>query len=196
VDILLRLFALAATGLFLLATAVMLLTFRRARRVTAVGLLVPALLSLAILALYCVLLGAAPSTAMFLVAFATGGALGSAWARTHRLFRGRDGAVRSQANIWYLAVWAAVLALNQFAVLAAGRSSRVLVGLLVLSTGIAVGNALVLLGRLHRLPASVLGVALLAAGSAGADDVLLLLPRNFDVTPIGGWGERGGSGRD
>jgi len=194
VDLLLRLFALAATGLFLLATAVMLRTFRRARRVTAASLLVPALLSLAILVLYCVLLRAAPSVAWFLVSFVAGGALGSVWARTHRLFRGRDGAVRSQANIWYLAVWAAVLSLNQLAVLAAGRGSRVLVGLLVFATGIAAGNAIALFRRLRRLPAAAaLGVGLLAMGAAsGADDVLLLLPRNFDVTPIGGWGERGG----
>jgi hypothetical protein len=192
VDLLLRLFALAATGLFLLATAVMLLTFRRARRVTSASLLVPAVLSLAILALYCVLLGAAPSAAMFLASLVLGAALGSIWARTHQLFRGRDGAVRSQANIWYLAVWAGVLVLNQLIVLAAGRGSRVLVGLLVFATGIAAGNTLVLLRRLRRLrAAAALAIGLLAAGGvAGADDVLLLLPRNFDVRPIGGWGER------
>ena len=160
-DLLLRLFALLATGVFLLAVLLVLLTFRRARRVTAAGLLVPVGMSLAVLALYCAILGATPRAVWVVVGLIGGGAAGALWARTHRLFRGGDGAVRSRANLWYLAVWASVLALNQLVAVVAGRSSRVLVGLLVFSTGIALGNGLALLRRLRRLRAVALALAVL-----------------------------------
>jgi len=97
------------------------------------------------------------------------------WARTHRLFRGRDGAVRSQANIWYLAVWAAVL--SSTARRARGRrGSRVLVGLLVFATGIAAGNAIALFRRLRR-PAAAAAWAWASSqwSRVRSDDVLLLL---------------------
>ena len=146
-DLLLRLFAIAATAVFLLAVLLVLLTFRRARRVTTAGLLVPVGMSLVVLALYCAILGATPSAAWLLAGLVAGALVGMLWARTHRLFRGADGAVRSRANLWYLVVWAVVLALNQLVVLAAGHASTVLVGLLVFSTGIAAGNGLALLRR-------------------------------------------------
>ena len=186
-DLLLRLVAIAATFVFLAATGLMLLTFRRARRVTTASLLVPVLVSAAILVLYCVFLRASPSAGWLATALVAGAALGAIWARSHTLFRARDGGVRSQASLWYLAVWAAVLALNQLVVLAAGHASTVLVGLLVFSTGIAAGNGLALLRRVRILKAA-LALGLVALGlAAGADDVLLLLPRAFDVKPVGGW---------
>ena len=194
-DLLLRLVAIAATFVFLAATAVMLLTFRRARRVTTASLLVPVLVSAAILVLYCVFLRATPSVGWLATALATGAALGATWARSHTLFRARDGGVRSRASLWYLGVWAAVLTLNQLVVLAAGHASTVLVGLLVFSTGIAAGNGLMLLRRVRILKAAA-ALALAALGSAaGADDVLLLLPREFDVKPTRGWSRNGSDER-
>ena len=169
-DLLLRLVAIVATFVFLAATALMLLTFRRARRVTTASLLVPVLVSAAILVLYCVFLRATPSAGWLLTDFAAGAALGAVWARTHTLFRTRDGGVRSRASLWYLAVWAAVLTLNQLVVLAAGRASTVLVGLLVFSTGIAAGNGLALVRRARILRAAValaLGLTALGVGSRG-----------------------------
>jgi hypothetical protein len=154
VDLLLRLVAVAATVVFVAATALVLLTFRRARRVTTASLLVPVGMSVAVLMLYALLLGGTPSTGWLLVDLALGTGLGALWARTHRLFRAADGGVRSRANLWYLAVWAAVLALNQLVAVVADRSSRVLVGLLVFATGIALGNGLVLVRRLRRLRAA------------------------------------------
>jgi hypothetical protein len=185
VDLFLRLVAIAATAVFLAATALMLLTFRRARRVTTASLLAPVLVSGAILLLYCALLRAMPSAGWVIASLVAGVVLGVIWARTHTLFRTSDGGIRSRASLWYLGAWAGILTLNQLVVLAADRASTVLLGLLVFSTGVAAGNGLSLLRRLRVLrAAATLALGLAASGAlAGADDVLLLLPREFEVQP-------------
>ena len=192
-ELLLRLFGIAATAVFVVSVVVMLLTFRRARRLTTSTLVVPALLSLAILALYGLLLRAMPSAGWVVTSLVAGTAVGAVWARTHAVFRARDGGIRSRGSLWYLAVWAVVLTLNQLVVLVAGRSSPALMGLLVFSTGVAIGNGLGLLRRVQRLKVAVALVAALVAPAAvaGAEEVLLLLPSQFDVRPISGWNQRG-----
>jgi hypothetical protein len=197
VDLLLRLFGIAATAVFVLSVVVMLLTFRRARRLNTSTLVVPALLSLAILVLYGLLLRAMPSAGWMVASLVAGTAIGAVWARTQALFRARDGAIRSRGSLWYLAVWAAVLTLNQLVMLVAGRSSPALMGLLVFSTGVAIGNGLVLLRRVRRLRAAVaLAMVLVApAAVADAEEVLLLLPSQFDVRPISGSSRMGGEMR-
>jgi hypothetical protein len=112
--------------------------------------------SLLVLLLYALLLGATPSIGWLLSGLVVGGLVGALWARTHRLFVA-GGRVRSRANLGFLVVWALVLSLNQLVLLLSDRSSRVLVGLLVLSTGVALGNGIVLLGRLRRLRAALQG---------------------------------------
>jgi hypothetical protein len=97
VDFLLRLVAVGATFVLVAATALMLLTFRRARRVTTASLLVPVGTSVAVLMLSAALLGATPSAGWFLVDLVLGAGLGALWARTHRLFRAQDGGVRAAA---------------------------------------------------------------------------------------------------
>ena len=151
-----KLVSVGATLLFLAGVAMMLLTFRRARTLKTSSLVVPMVVSLLVLLLYGVLLGATPGVGWLLLGLLVGGALGALWARTHRLFVA-GGHVRSQANLWFLAIWALVLSLNQLVLLVSNRSSRVLVGLLVVSTGVALGTGLVLLARFRRLRATVQG---------------------------------------
>jgi len=151
-----KLVSVGATLLFLAGVALMLLTFRRARNLKTSSLVVPMAVSLLVLVLYGAFLGATPSIGWLILGLLFGGVLGALWARTHRLFVA-GGRVRSQANLWFLAIWALVLSLNQLVLLVSNRSSRVLVGLLVLSTGVALGNGFVLLRRFRRLRATVQG---------------------------------------
>lgn len=154
--VVMKLVSVGATLLFLAGVVLMLLTFRRARTLKTSSLVIPMAVSLLVLFLYGVFLGATPSMGWLLLGLVVGGLLGALWARTHRLFVA-GGHVRSQANLWFLAIWALVLSLNQLVLLVSNRSSRVLVALLVVSTGVALGNGLVLLARFRRMRATVQG---------------------------------------
>ena len=187
-DLLLRLVAIAATLVFLAATALMLLTFRRARRVTTASLLVPVLVSAAILVLYCVFLRATPSAGWLVDRPRRGGgARGDLGAHAHPLPRprrrrpqpgeplvpgrlGRRPHPEPAGRCWPPVTprpssWASSSSRPASPPGTAWRSC---------------GGS----GSCER--ALALGLAALGSG-AGADDVLLLLPREFDVKPVSGW---------
>jgi hypothetical protein len=107
-----RLLALASAAAMLLSVALMLLTFRNARSIDAVSMLLALAVSVISTIVSIVLSGAAMSMWLGLIALVAGGAIGGAWAETTLLFVDGE-AVCARGAFWSLAVRAATFALNQ-----------------------------------------------------------------------------------
>lgn len=119
---------------------VMLLTYRKSREIKPGAMGISIGMSLACLTVYAFFLGAGLPNWAWLAGLALGAAAGVGWSRVTPLFR--DGAaVRRAGNIWYLAIWGAIFAANQALILATGRSPAVSMLLLIVGTGLVVGNS-------------------------------------------------------
>lgn len=141
-----RAIALAGLALFCLSVLMMLVTFRRARRLSPFGLAIAALTSVAGTGAFLWLAGTPVATGTAALAVAAGGMIGAGWAVTNLLFVDGD-AVRARGNLWFLAIWGVSLALPQLAALAGGRAPSGMAVVALLGMGLAVGNSLGLIAR-------------------------------------------------
>ena len=145
----LRLVSFAGVGLMLLGVSVMILTFKKAREVAPAAML--ASLAAALTGTFVSLAFAqtVPHRTLVLFALIVGGVLGAVWSRTTLLFV--DGkSIRMRGTIWYLAVWALTLALNQGVAIVTGRTPLATALLALFGAGIAIGNTLGLILRAKK----------------------------------------------
>jgi hypothetical protein len=150
----LRLVSFAGVGLMLFGVAVMILTFKKAREVVPAALLVS--LAAALIGTFVSLAFAqtVPHRTLVLFALIVGGVLGAVWSRTTLLFvDGRS--IRMRGTIWYLAVWALTLALNQSVAIVTGRTPLATALLALFGAGIAIGNTLGLILRARTAKALI-----------------------------------------
>jgi hypothetical protein len=146
--LLLRCIGLIGTTLFVLSVAMMLLTFRKARRLSAWMLVLGASVSLVCTSAFFALTGTSASAAAVVLAAAAGLMVGIGWSLTNLLFV--DGAdVRARGNLWFLAVWGVTLVLPQLAGLTGGRTPYAVAVMSFVGMGLAVGNSLGLQARLR-----------------------------------------------
>jgi hypothetical protein len=155
--LLFRIVGLIGMALFALSIVTMLLTFRKARKLSPWSLLIGAVVSVLCTWLFFALAGAPLSAAAILLAVAAGAMVGVGWSLTNLLFI--DGAtIQARGNIWFLAVWAVSLLMTQAAALAGGKTPYAVALVSFLGMGLAVGNSFGLLARYARarrlLPAS------------------------------------------
>jgi hypothetical protein len=144
--LLFRIIGLIGMALFALSVVMMLLTFRKARRLSPKALLFAAAISVLCTSFFFLLAGSPLSGGAVVIAAAAGAMIGIGWAMTNLLFV--DGElVRARGNLWFLAVWGVSLALPQLAALAGGRTPYALAVMSFLGMGLAVGNSLALLAR-------------------------------------------------
>lgn len=140
------LLGLAGTALLVLSVAVMLLTWRRARRVTAWSQIVPVLVSVVTVAIFVATVPSRTEPVVLLASAAFGVLAGGVWALTDRLST-EGGRVLGTGTPWHLVVWAGVLVVNQAVALVGGRGPAVTMTLLFLSLGLVVGRSGVTLAR-------------------------------------------------
>lgn len=155
---------LAGMVLFALSVAIMLLTFRKARRLSPWMLLTSATISVVCTATFFALAGAPLSRLMVVLATAVGAMVGIGWSLTNLLFVD-GGSVRARGNLWYLAVWGLSLALTQVAALAGGRTPYAVAVVSFIGMGVAVGNSLGLVLRYARAQRLARAAAPVTAGA-------------------------------
>lgn len=148
--LLFKLVSIGSMALLILSIATMLLTFRKKRRITPLPLVIAMLTSLASLGIYSWLLGVRFSPGLVVASLACGTLLGTGWALTTPL-RATKGVVEREGNLWYLAAWGIIFALNQAALLLTGRPPRIAMLLLLLGTGTVLGNSLILIAMFYRV---------------------------------------------
>lgn len=147
--LLFRVVGLIGMALFALSIVTMLLTFRKARKLSPWSLTIGAVVSVLCTWTFFALAGTPLSIAVILLAVAAGAMVGIGWSLTNLLFVEGE-AIRARGNIWFLAVWALSLMMTQAATLA-GRQTPYAVALVsFLGMGLAVGNSLGLLARYAR----------------------------------------------
>lgn len=145
-----RLLSLAGTAMLLFSVVMMILVFRKASQVKPAALVVSLGVTLAALAVQLAIRGALPSPFAATLAFAAGGFIGAGWSRTRLFFVDGD-IIRCRGTAWYLAVWGATFALNQFmAALAAGVPAA-MTGALLVGSGIVAGSTIEQLARFYRV---------------------------------------------
>ena len=147
--LLFRIVGLVGMALFALSIVTMLLTFRKARKLSPWSLLIGAVVSVACTWIFFALAGASLSAVAIVLATAAGAMVGIGWSLTSLLFID-GGAVRARGNVWFLAVWALTLMMTQAATLAEGRTPYATALVSFLGMGLAVGNSLGLLARYAR----------------------------------------------
>ncbi len=146
----LRLLALGMTLLAVLGVALKIVTFRRARRITAPGLLTSMGLSIFVFAIYLLVLGVALPAMLFLLGFFAGFWVGWLWAGTESLLREEDG-VKVRGAWLSLLIWAGIFLATQFLTVVTGQVPLGMAILMLLGTGITVGYSLKQLFGYFRL---------------------------------------------
>jgi hypothetical protein len=150
----------------------MALHLRRNTRLRPAGLIVPALMSLLILAVYVLLTGAQGFSPVSALLAALGLGTGVIWSRTTRLsFRG--GAVYARRSVWYLAVWAlSIIIMQLMAVTSEAELLPYGISAVYFSTGLAVGmNTSLLLRGLNGKTSNGRAAVCARCGAANAAGV-------------------------
>ena len=147
--LLFRVVGLIGMALFALSIVTMLLTFRKARKLSPWSLAIGAIVSVLCTWVFFALAGAPLSATAIGLAVAAGAMVGVGWSLTNLLFIDGE-AIRARGNIWFLAVWALSLLMTQAATLAGGQTPYAVALVSFLGMGLAVGNSLGLLARYAR----------------------------------------------
>ena len=147
--LLFRIVGIVGMALFALSVVTMLLTFRKARKLSPWSLAIGAAVSVFCTVIFFALAGTPLSIAVIMLAVAAGAMVGVGWSLTNLLFIDGE-AIRARGNIWFLAVWALSLLMTQAATLAGGQTPYAVALVSFLGMGLAVGNSLGLLARYAR----------------------------------------------
>lgn len=152
--LLFRVVGIVGMALFALSVITMLLTFRKARKLSPWSLAIGAAVSVFCTWIFFALAGTPLSITVIMLAVAAGAMVGAGWSLTNLLFV--DGEIiRARGNIWFLAVWALSLMMTQAATLAGGQTPYAVALVSFLGMGLAVGNSLGLLARYARVRAAI-----------------------------------------
>lgn len=144
--LLFRVASILGTVLFVVSVVVMLLTFRKARGLEALPLVVTALLAVATTTIFFAFAGPPLGRLVVMLAVLAGLVVGIAWSTTGLVFvEGR--LVRTRGTLWFLAVWALTLALPQILAAAAGRTPATAAVAGFVGMGLTIGNAGGLIAR-------------------------------------------------
>lgn len=119
---------------------VMLLTYRKSREIKPKAMTISVGMSVTCLLVYSLFLKAGVGALIWLAGLLVGTGAGVGWSLVTPLFR-EGAAIKRAGNIWYLAVWGAIFALNQFLTLVMGRSPALSMILLIFGTGLVIGNS-------------------------------------------------------
>ena len=149
-NLFLRLVAIGGTVLFVFSIVMMLLTFRKAKKIAPAPLVISMIMSLVTLWIYALFLGVHFSSTVKFMGLLSGILVGIGWALTTPV-RSNNGVVEREGNAWYLAVWGLVFAINQLAAAITGRPPQIGMVLLLLGTGIVLGNSGTFIARYYSM---------------------------------------------
>lgn len=135
---------------FMLSVTLLILTFRKPRKVSIVSQLITIAISLTCLLIFSLLINYYPPVWLWLLMVMTGAGLGIVWSRSTRVFiHGQT--VMSQNSIWYLVVWGGLFALNQMIIIVTNRPPAIAMAMLIMSTAVVWGTNGSIMVRYVRL---------------------------------------------
>jgi len=148
------LLSVAGTAMMLLSVVSMLLTFRRARTLAPLALLVSLGVSLFSTLLSLWFAADLPSAGVLVLALVAGAGAGLGWSYTTLLYVDGDH-VCGRGTAWYLLIWAASFAVNQLVASISSGDAGMAAVMMTVSAGLAAGNTLGLVLRVRRVTAAL-----------------------------------------
>lgn len=162
-----KFFSMLMLLVFVLSVLMLVLTFRKPKKVNLRSLGIALAMSLLSMAVFSAIIGYQASAWIWLLMALIGGVIGWFWARTTQVYL-ENNAVMSRNSIWYLVVWGGVFALNQLITITTSRPPNIAMPMLILSTFIVWGTNGNIIKRYFNLrPAPLLQPAAVGAYSSG-----------------------------
>lgn len=157
-----RLISIAGTAMLILSVVMMVLTFRKAKTIEPVALLLALAISVVGTLFSLWFGGRLPATSMLLAAALAGSLIGVGWSLTTLLFIDNT-EIRGRGTAWYLVIWGLTFAMNQIGAIVFGHVPSAMTLLMLASTGLTVGNTLGLVVRVQRVATTISPTAPIAA---------------------------------
>lgn len=148
------LLSVASTAMMLVSVVSMLLTFRRARTLAPLALMVSLGVSLFSTLLSLWFAADLPSAGVLVLALVAGAGAGLGWSYTTLLYVDGDH-VCGRGTAWYLLIWAASFAVNQLVASISSGDAGMAAVMMTVSAGLAAGNTLGLVLRVRRVTAAL-----------------------------------------
>jgi peptidoglycan/LPS O-acetylase OafA/YrhL len=131
---------------FALSVVLLVLTFRKPRKVSVLSLILVIAISLVTLVVFSALINYHPSLTLLILMGAAGLVIGALWSQATQVYL-QDGKVMSRNSVWYLLVWGGIFALTQLVSVATGRPPVVIMALLIMSTASVIGMNTMIIKR-------------------------------------------------
>ena len=147
---------------FVVSVALLVLTFRKPKKVSILSLLLVILISIITLAVFSFLVNYQPSLLLLALTVLAGLFIGVVWSQATHVYV-ENGKVMSRNSIWYLLVWGGIFALTQLVSVMTNRPPSVIMALLIVSTGTVIGMNGMIMKRYFSIRARA--QATLAAGT-------------------------------
>lgn len=144
------LLSLGGILMLLLSALVMVATFKKAKSISPLSLMIGIGLSVLVALIYPLITGATPGILLPPSGLFVGFLVGLGWGATNTVFIDH-GAIRSRGNAWYLMVWALTLAIPQGLSVVTGRPPNLALLLLFFGTGLVLGQSGLTLFRYYLL---------------------------------------------
>lgn len=168
-----RLISIAGMAMLILSVVMMVLTFRKAKTIEPVALLLALAISVVGTLISLWFGGRPPATSMVLAAVLAGSLIGVGWSLTTLLFIDNT-QIRGRGTAWYLVIWGLTFAMNQIGAMVFGHVPSAMTLLMLASAGLTVGNTLGLVVRVQRVAAFISPMAIPTVAAPQA-------PRRGDV---------------
>jgi len=123
---------------FVVSVALLVLTFRKPKKVSILSLLLVIVISIITLAVFSFLINYQPSFLLLALMVLAGLVIGVVWSQATHVYV-ENGKVMSRNSVWYLLVWGGIFALTQLVSVMTNRPPSVIMALLVMSTGSVIG---------------------------------------------------------
>jgi hypothetical protein len=123
---------------FALSVVLLVLTFRKPRKVSVFSLILAILVGLTTLTVFSFLIRYHPSVWLLIAMGSAGLLIGVLWSRATRIYV-ENGQVMSRNSVWYLVVWGGIFALTQLISIVTNRPPSAAMALLIMSTASIIG---------------------------------------------------------
>ena len=140
--------------IFGLSIILLVLTFRKPKKVSLVSIMVTIFISLITLVIFSSLAHYEPAAWIWVVMIIIGAVLGFFWAKTTKLFP-KDNRVMSQNSVVYLIVWGGIFALNQLITIVTNKPPDITMALLIVSTATVWGTNASVIQRYFKIKSSI-----------------------------------------
>ena len=138
----------------ILSSLLLILTFRRPRKVSVPSLFITAAIGLVTLVVLAAFAAYEPELWVWIVMGIIGAGIGILQARTTRVYL-EEARVMSRNSVWYIIVWAALLALNQLIIIITNRPPDITMAMLIMGTAVIWGTSGDIIRRYFKMRPAV-----------------------------------------